>query len=382
MNNREEILKIKGYDEFKCTAEKCRFTCCAGWDIGIDDDTYVKLKQDENNTDYILNKVESKSCGKGEAYFINKETRESCPFLDEKGLCQIIKSHGEDYLSLTCKNFPGVANIFGGKKELSLTCSCPEVVEIISNVQGKVRIGEKFNEGVDKDLLEVKLRDGLVNIVEQEELSLDNKLIVGYQLLMELLKYKNFGNGALLNSIEKYNVRETVEEVIKDCDELELDLDGSIEEINYLFIDIIENYKEVEGLKELLGGISDFAEEANLEELAENWNEFKTKFKSFDELLEKCIVSKILSNCVDIDLRKMITTFELIILEYLLVRYAVFMKGAMSEDKEVNLQDVKDYVVAFSRVIGNNTEAVVEFIKDGFGDSILEIGYLCFITLF
>lgn len=27
----KEILKIKGYDKFKCTADKCSLTCCSGW---------------------------------------------------------------------------------------------------------------------------------------------------------------------------------------------------------------------------------------------------------------------------------------------------------------------------------------------------------------
>jgi lysine-N-methylase len=28
MNERENILKIKGYEKFKCIADKCKFTCC------------------------------------------------------------------------------------------------------------------------------------------------------------------------------------------------------------------------------------------------------------------------------------------------------------------------------------------------------------------
>lgn len=375
----EIVLKVLGYDDFKCTADKCRFTCCAGWDIGIDEETYAKWKQEKESGEY-LEKVIVRKCGKREEYVVDKEIYEYCPFLDKEGLCTIIKNHGEEYLSMTCRSFPRIENVFCGKKELSLSCACPEVVESISKIQGK--LGGLTAECDNSDLLEGKIREGLIRIIEQEALALDKKLIVSYQMLMELLKYKNFGSGALVNTIERYRNRAKVEEVISDCDELEADLDGSIEEINYLFIDIIENYKEVEGLQELLSSISDFAEEADLDDLAENWQEFKGKFKSFDELLEKCIVSKILSNCINSDLKEMITSFELIVLEYLLVRYAVFIKFTMSEEKELELQAIKDYIVAFSRIIGSNTEATVEFIKDGFGDAILEIGYLCFIALF
>lgn len=382
MENKQEIFKIHGYDNFKCTAEKCRYTCCTGWDIGVDEATYEKWKKGETTTESILKKVESRKYGKGEAYFVQKETKEACPFLDNKGLCEIIKNNGEDYLALTCRTFPRIENILGKSKELSLSCACPEVVEFINSCNGHPSMdsGDAIDE--KKELLEWNIRTGLLKIIKEEKFPLDKKLIVAYQMLMELLKYKNFGKGAQLSSIERYGHKEKIEEIIADCDELETDIDASIEEINYLFIDIIENYKEVEGLKELLSDISDFAEEADLEKLAETWEEFKLVFKEFDELMEKCIVSKIISSCVASDLNGMIIAFELIVLEYLLVRYAVFVKFCSREMKEIKLQEVKDYIVAFSRVIGNNTEAAVEFIKEGFGDSILEIGYLCFITLF
>lgn len=382
MDNKADVLKIQGYDNFRCTAEKCRFTCCEGWDINIDENTYDKWEKGKDSTEYILKNIASRKCGKRVEYFVNKEIHETCPFLDNQGLCQIINNHGENYLSLTCRSFPRVENVIGGKREHSLSCACPEVVELISSVNGKINIASEGDGVESRDLLELKIRIALINIIQQDNLALDHKLIVAYQMLMELLKYKNFGKGALLNSIEKYSRRETVEEVIGDCNEIEVDLEGSIEEINYLFIDIIENYKEVAGLQELLSDISDFAEEADFEEISESWQKFKVLFEENNMLMENCIVSKVLSGCVSSDLKELIIAFELIVLEYLLVRYAVFMKFSMSENREINFQDIKDYIVAFSRVIENNTEAAVEFIKDGFGDTILEIGYLCFIALF
>ena len=82
------------------------------------------------------------------------------------------------------------------------------------------------------------------------------------------------------------------------------------------------------------------------------------------------------------DIEDFIISFQMIIYDYLLVRYAVFLKYYMREEEAVYIQDIKDYTAALSRIIGNNTEAVKEFLKYGFWDEILEIGYLCFITLF
>lgn len=144
---------------------------------------------------------------------------------------------------------------------------------------------------------------------------------------------------------------------------------------------MVENYREVSNLKCILEDISNFAEEANMESLSEEWKEYKENFKEFHKLLEKCIVSKIYSNCISDDMEDMIISFQLIILEYLLTRYAVFLNYCIN-DLKIQNEEVKDYIVAFSRIIGNNTEAVLEFLSDGFEDPILEMGYLCFITLF
>ena len=32
------------YPAFRCKADKCEHTCCAGWEIDIDDDTYTYYK--------------------------------------------------------------------------------------------------------------------------------------------------------------------------------------------------------------------------------------------------------------------------------------------------------------------------------------------------
>ena len=131
----------------------------------------------------------------------------------------------------------------------------------------------------------------------------------------------------------------------------------------------------------LLSNISSFAEESEIESLSAKWNSYKESFNKYNDLIENCIVSKVLSNCVSNDIEDMIISYQMIVLDYLLVRYALFLKYCMNEEK-LNIEDIKDYIVAFSRIIGNNTEAVKEFLEDGFGDVILEIGYLCFISLF
>ena len=88
MNKEVKIFKIQNYDYFRCTADKCKFTCCSGWDVNIDNNTYIKWKNNKKN--YILQNVIEIINDDEVEYFINKETQEKCPFLDNKGLCNIV----------------------------------------------------------------------------------------------------------------------------------------------------------------------------------------------------------------------------------------------------------------------------------------------------
>lgn len=380
MNKLIDVLKTTNYDKFKCTADKCKFTCCDGWDVSIDAGTYNKWKED--NQDKILNKIKVIKTGKSTEYFINKENHEPCPLLDAQGLCQIVKNHGEEYISSTCHKFPRVENKFEDRSEFSLSCACPEVVEIISGLSGKINIISENQKDSKSDLLELKIRETLINIVQLDNFSLEEKLLIGFQMLLTILEDENFNEGSLGKKLKKYNDREYIQDIMGMFKEIDSNIDESVEEINYLLLDIIKNYKEVSSFDAILKEISDFGEEVKVESLSVKWHDFKNLFGQYDGLVENWIVSDIFSSCVSNDIEELTISFELIILEYLLVRYAVFLRYCINKNDLIELQDIKDYIVAFSRIIGNNTEAVIEFLKDGFEDPVLQIGYLCFIALF
>ncbi|MCI2778621.1 flagellin lysine-N-methylase [Clostridium perfringens] len=381
MDKEKTIFKISGYNDFKCTANKCKFTCCEGWDINIDKDTYEKWKKDKKDSKYLLKGVKIKECNGKKGYFINKETFEKCPFLDCEGLCNIVKSHGEEYLSKTCHSFPRIKNYFESKRELSLSCACPEVIEILDKIEGKILMEPEGRNNKD-ELLELKIRETLIDIVSEEEFSLDERLLIGFDMLLNILEDESYtSEESLLEELEKYSDNEYRKEVAYVYNEIELNRVDSLVEINSLFLDIVENYREVSNLKDILENLSNFAKGANVESLSEKWEDYKEKFKEFNEILEKCIISKIYSNCISDDMEDMTLSFQLIILEYLLVRYATFLKYCVN-DKKIQSEEVKDHILIFSRIIGNNVEGILDFLNDGFEESILEMGYLCFITLF
>ena len=366
-NNTIEKRMI-GYDSFKCIADKCKFTCCSGWDINIDSNTYEKWNKEKNKCNDILNKLKFID---NDYIIINKKTNDTCPFLDNRRLCNIVKSNGDEYLSLTCQRFPRIENTFEGIKELTLSCSCPEVVDIIGKIEEEIILVNCNNDDTDIPI-EIKIRDTIIKIIKEKNLNIESKLIVSYRMLLNILDNEELTEEVVLNEIGNYNniiLQETLQNDNK-----------AFRTINNLFLDIIENYKNVPVLKNSLNDISQismkiYRGEIKISELMALWNPFINYFNKYNKLIEKYIVTKILGNCLNEDIEEIAINLELIILEYLLVRYSVFLKVFL-EDEENLLQNIKDYIVVFSRIIGNNLDAVVEFIEEQYGDILFTVEYL------
>lgn len=116
------------YRYFRCLADKCPDSCCAKWEIVIDNDTVTKYKKCKNEIAekirYYLNINED-----GETCFILKDNK--CPFLNDSGLCDIHINLGEEYTSKICQNHPRFIEEYDGFTEISLSLSCPETVNIL-----------------------------------------------------------------------------------------------------------------------------------------------------------------------------------------------------------------------------------------------------------
>lgn len=95
--------------DFKCIADKCAHTCCKGWEIDIDDETYeIYLGIAGPFGDKIRSSIATKKnpeSGDEFHHFVLSED-ERCPFLNERNLCEIILNLGEDYLCDICTEHP------------------------------------------------------------------------------------------------------------------------------------------------------------------------------------------------------------------------------------------------------------------------------------
>ena len=73
------------YDKFSCIASACKHSCCKGWEIDIDEETYSLYKCFDGEIGDRLKRCISLD---DTPHFVLEED-ERCPFLNEKGLCDI-----------------------------------------------------------------------------------------------------------------------------------------------------------------------------------------------------------------------------------------------------------------------------------------------------
>ncbi len=116
------------YKDFRCIADKCPDTCCAGWEVVVDDDSlekYSSLKGDY--ADILRSRITVDSDGDS----IFAPVRGNCPFLLDNGLCEMYIEIGEDSLCRTCRQFPRHITYFGARIETGISLSCPEAARLI-----------------------------------------------------------------------------------------------------------------------------------------------------------------------------------------------------------------------------------------------------------
>ena len=135
------------FNEFKCVADKCKDTCCAGWQIVIDKESIEKYKDIKG--DYIWKVMANVDW---EERIFRQDEAKRCAFLNENNLCNLYINVGEDSLCKTCRDYPRHAEEFEGVREVTLSVSCPEVARILMERKTPVHFVTEENPEIEEDL--------------------------------------------------------------------------------------------------------------------------------------------------------------------------------------------------------------------------------------
>ncbi|RKI43394.1 hypothetical protein D7V86_02735 [bacterium D16-51] len=184
------------YKDFSCIADRCEDTCCAGWEIDIDDNSYEYYMEVPGAFgERIRNSIKEYQTDEGDVYechgFLLADGKR-CPFLNESNLCDIILELGEDALCDVCTYTPRNFLEYGNAREISISPSCAEAGRLIFSSREKVRFTEQeipeelgFAEGEEELKIAAAVkeaRDRAIAILQDRETDI-------YQRIYNFLYY-------------------------------------------------------------------------------------------------------------------------------------------------------------------------------------------------
>ncbi|MBQ4086781.1 MAG: flagellin lysine-N-methylase [Clostridia bacterium] len=124
------------YKAFRCIADRCRHSCCIGWEIDIDKETLSVYK---NVSGAFGKRLNDNISQEDTPHFILGE-QERCPFLNERNLCDIYTELGEEHLCQICSDHPRFRNFFENRTEIGLGMCCEAAAELILTFPEKMKL--------------------------------------------------------------------------------------------------------------------------------------------------------------------------------------------------------------------------------------------------
>ncbi|MGL4362976.1 MAG: flagellin lysine-N-methylase [Cellulosilyticaceae bacterium] len=214
------------FNDFKCIASKCEDTCCAGWGIVIDEETYKCYQSvDTEFGETLRSKIVEDEDGDN-VFVLNGD---DCPFLNKNNLCDIYTELGADNLCYTCRQYPRYMEEFFDLREVGISLSCPEAARIIlgNDRVTSFEVSENDEAGdtddsIDKEALDELFlcRKTIIDISENMNLPLEVRLAVILCFVEEVQDNIDFDQMEEIKNIRKqYSQSQFIDEIVNNLDE-------------------------------------------------------------------------------------------------------------------------------------------------------------------
>ena len=203
------------YNKFKCTADKCEATCCAGWQIVIDNDSLEHYEKEQSAYgDVLRERID------WEEGVFKQDSCKRCVFLNPDNLCDMYRHLGEESLCMTCTNYPRHIEEFENIREITLAISCPEAAHIILNQKEPVTFAAEEVESEEEEF-------------EDFDPFFFSYLEDGREILLKILQNREWGISVRFALAQRF--AEEMQEIIENADLFELvDVFEKYEDASYL----------------------------------------------------------------------------------------------------------------------------------------------------
>lgn len=197
------------YRHFICTGGECEDTCCAGWQIGIDHESYHKYK---NKRGAFGKRLRKEIDHKLRVFRLHGR---HCAFLNDMGFCDIYQNMGRDGLCRTCRTYPRHIEDYGDLQEVMLSLSCPEAARLILSDRENGRFLEDERQGKAEALENKEFLKLLIDIRQTVICMLKNRSMGWEERLAMVLAFAHDVQRRLPHAEQGIICKETVPESVE-----------------------------------------------------------------------------------------------------------------------------------------------------------------------
>lgn len=118
---------IELYEAFECIGAECPNTCCKGWGIAVDEETYQNYKKEQGLLGW---KVRALNYSNQDQIHMIRKIGGKCPFHTKDKLCYFQKNNRMELMPEVCRTYPRRTVAYEERVEITLELSCIRAAEL------------------------------------------------------------------------------------------------------------------------------------------------------------------------------------------------------------------------------------------------------------
>ncbi|MBF4501291.1 flagellin lysine-N-methylase [Savagea sp. SN6] len=373
-----KIIQPTYVNKFSCIGPACEATCCAGWNVTVDRETYMKYKKLpmsplKKKLEENIKRNRTSTSGNTFAQF-KLDTHHQCPLLGEDMLCEVHKQLGEQALSHTCSIYPRAQNKLRSAYEISSTPSCPEVVRLLVDEVDGLQFEEserdhlfKFSNHFDKSQVPEQtfwdIRVFSIQLIQMRTIPLHTRLII-LGLFYQAIDEDIADSKHVEQTIESFTIKVNTPEYVQAL----MNIQGNKEMLMQYVINILDvaQQKSAKRTKmfELVAEIAPILNNLHINIVNEIDQRAMRHEREYPHLYENYLVNHLFYNVMPLNQKTAVESYQQMISSYIvmrnLVEYVAYVRNQSIADVFVEV------VYAFEREIEHNasfkklTVAIIE----------------------
>ena len=127
-----QVLEI--YKNFHCWGPECPQSCCKGWQIPVEQETFKKYA---SLPGIYGRHVRSNIAGNDDLHYVKKQLGR-CPFWNSDRHCQFQDNGETELMPIVCRLYPRESMNFGDLTLVTFTLSCPAAAKLLIDHPGRL----------------------------------------------------------------------------------------------------------------------------------------------------------------------------------------------------------------------------------------------------